>query len=950
MAYERLDKRYTAGQVWDEAAISHIDDSFETLFNKDGTVTETTTLYLPSNSWLSEYSYTTEFTQDFIFLDTSCLLPAEYDFLSIDIVTKKAGEMRVYFLNSENFSIETYATIEVPAVGSNTVDMKKFSYDNTKSYYIAVAGLTDGGSLAADYSNTSAINGYRFNLDGTEKTARNYPLGYMIHAQKTTVYDNFTKLKKDMGDLDDLLVYNSGNLVEAINEVVSLTCNVETVSIDLPSNDWFTHHSFTTEFTQDFIFLDTSCLLPANYKFSSIDINATQGGAMRVYFLNSSNFAIETYAPINVVKGMNNIDMTTFTYDKTKDYYIAVAGLTNGGALSADYSNASAITGWRWTLDGSDKTSRNYALGYAIHASSTTLSKDDPSGDNVASSTDIGDLDNLITNDKSNLVASINEIASEIAGDTLYTVLPAETWMTDYSYTTEFTQGYIFGDTRCILSPNDTLVSIDIAAKAAGTMSVYLLNTSFGIVTSQSVTVSAGINYGIDLSSLDYDKSKSYYVAVCGDTTALLTKYTVTGSYGYRLDKDGSNKVARNYPLGYAIHTSSQIDSLKDRVEELETNSLQIVTTVSELEAAVLNGGYIFVNPGTYEITTPLALKSGTRIEGARGASIIQVPSSVLIGFDLRNVEDVVIQNLTIRGAYNGTPLKSGMQPVAPGIVDTVDDAYALSGIGYQTDLTNLCVTDTYVPQVGINVNTCEKCEILGCEITKFSYAGIMNRLSGKNYRYAMKVNNNYINDCYIGIWVYDEAERTQYIANNVALCQIGFYMDSGTNLLNACSFTANRIGMMMGHGWNHAHGEVTDCAFTHCGLFGLLAKNIQHGQTFNGGKFGYADPEEGNGGGYAVWVENSMGIVLQNLKLINCNSCFTGRLTTTYSKNSTENDVFGNSHYTYTENTVTSQGAHRVFNCSSTGGSFLISDDAVVRRKENFYLSGADSSALNDT
>ena len=33
MAYNRLDQKYKAGQVWDEAAISHIDNSFDKVYN-----------------------------------------------------------------------------------------------------------------------------------------------------------------------------------------------------------------------------------------------------------------------------------------------------------------------------------------------------------------------------------------------------------------------------------------------------------------------------------------------------------------------------------------------------------------------------------------------------------------------------------------------------------------------------------------------------------------------------------------------------------------------------------------------------------------------------------------------------------------------------------------------------------------------------------------------------
>lgn len=948
MAYKRLN--LNPSDIWKASHVEHIEDTLEALVSINEPVVEVIETNLPTKGWLSQYSFTTEFTQDFIFLDTACLIPADYKFESVSIVCKKTGDLRVYFLNSENFNIETFHTVTATSVGTNTFDMTDFTYDTTKAHYIAIAGLVNGGSIAAAYSNPDMITGYRWTLEGTEKTSRNYPLGYMITISKTLTYDKISKVESNLGNLDELLVDTRSDIVSAINKVVTLTCDVTTSEISLPTSTWLDTYSYTTAFTQDIIFLDTACILPANYKFESIDLISKQAGAMRVYFMDRNSFGIDTYTTVIASAGKNTFDMSTVSYDRTKDYYIAIAGVSGGGSICADYSNDNKITGYRFNADGSEKTSRNYPLGYVIHASLTTLnSQENGSNSGNVDTTMIGDLNNLNTSNKTNLVGAINEVAEEVMGQNVPSTLPSETWMTDYSYTTEFTQGYIFGDTRCILSPGESLVSIDVAAKSAGNMTVYLLDTAFGIVTSHSISVNAGINYGIDLSSFTYDTSKNYYVALYGDTASLLAKYTATGTYGYRLDSNGANKVARNYPLGYAIHKTTQVDSLKSRVETLETNKLQIVTTVPELEAAVANGGYIFVERGTYELSCPLALRTGTRIEGIRGASIISVPSSVSIGLDMRNVEDIVIQNLTIRGAYNGTPTKSGMQPVAPGIVNTLEDAYALNGIGYQTDLTNLCITEELIPQVGINVNACEKCEILGCEILNFSYAGIMNRLSGKNYRYAMKVNNNYINNCYIGIWTYDEAERTQYIANNVALCQIGFYMDSGTNLLNACSFTANRIGMLLGHGWNHAHGEVTDCAFTHCSLFGLLAKNIQNGQTFNGGKFGYADAESGNGGGYAVWVENSMGIVLQNLKLIQCNSCFTGRLTTTYSKSSTEIDVFGNNHYTYTENTVTAQGAHRIFNCSSTGGTCLISNEAVVTRKENFYLSGADASALND-
>lgn len=554
------------------------------------------------------------------------------------------------------------------------------------------------------------------------------------------------------------------------------------------------------------------------------------------------------------------------------------------------------------------------------------------------------------------LNSKIDEVNAELYSSS---VLPTTEWK-DKSFNAAAGTDGIFFDKRNKISSANRLTKIGVKAKSAGVVKIHYLSTisPYTEIANETHQVISGINEFIPTANLAYEEEM--YVAFSNDATSnpgirLIYPSDHTGQSIKKVIATGVIS-EQDYPYALWIYTNK--NKLSDIEEKIEAED---ITTLPALKKALSdNIGHIMLGAGTITLDGTLSIPSGTKITGVRGKSVISVPASVLKGIELSEKEDIVIENITLVGAYNGTPLKSGLQPVKPGIVDSADDARQFVNAGYQTDLTNGGVTSTYVPQIGINIKECEKIEIIGCEIKNFSYYGIANALSGKNYRYACKFENNYINNCYCGIYIYKEAERSQYIANNVSLCQIGLYMDSGTNMFTDCAFNANRIGMFMNNGWNHAHGVQTGNAFTHCSLYSLYAYNVENGEVFSQCKFGYVDSEtEINGN--AIYAKCSRGLVFNNCQMISCNIKFDGKFYLHYTgKTNGTADQFGNTNYVVTYEDISDKasqyngGVSQILGSCyiSGGGTITLSSDldaTNVVMKNNFFISGQDSSGVNN-
>lgn len=544
------------------------------------------------------------------------------------------------------------------------------------------------------------------------------------------------------------------------------------------------------------------------------------------------------------------------------------------------------------------------------------------------------------------------ELLSNLGTFLATTILPTAGWKNKSFNNASGTDG-IFFDLRNEISASRHLTKIGVIATRSGKVHIHFLSTlsPYTEIASEVHNVVAGTNEFTPTTNLDY--SQNMYVAFSNDATndpgiKLIYPTDNTGQT-IKIFKSDGHIVEQTYPYALWITTVSL-------GSDSNNPAFSQVNTLNQLKSAVATGGQIFIGDADITLDATLNLNSGTKITGVRGKSIIRVPASVLKGFEFRNKEDIIIENITLIGAYNGTPLKNALQPVKSGIVDSPANARDFVNANYQTDLTNGGVTSVQVPQIGINIYACEKVEILGCEIKNFSNCGICNGKSGQNYRYACKFERNYINNCYCGIKTYNEAERSQYIANNISLCQIGLYCDSGTNMFTDNAFSANRIGLFMGNGWNNAHDVHTGNAYTHCSLFSIYAYQIEFGAIFSQCKVGYCDEESGNDNGYCVILKNSRGIFFDNCQLINAQIKIDGKFSShgaSHADGST--DIFGNTPYVVTYETVSegNGGITRIMNASVIGYALITwSSDlnaANVILKNNYYITGADNSSLNN-
>lgn len=264
-----------------------------------------------------------------------------------------------------------------------------------------------------------------------------------------------------------------------------------------------------------------------------------------------------------------------------------------------------------------------------------------------------------------------------------------------------------------------------------------------------------------------------------------------------------------------------------------------------DLQAAILAADDIKIPSGTHAITKTIVIPDGKRITGVKGKTILVFPKGVDTAIDIGASNDITLEDFVVQGYSPKTRLTNSLNPVAPGLVDSWQDAVAMAKMGEQT---------------GIRIYGGERIKIDGLEIKNFNKIGLHVSRSGKTYNYGIQVLNNFINNNYCGIKTDAEAERSQYIANFVTLNQIGFYMDSGTNMIDNCSFNANRVAMVLNDGYNHAHGNISSSAFTHNSLYGLVANKIQHGQKFNDCKFGF---------GGDLYLYRSRGIVTSNCQWV---------------------------------------------------------------------------------
>lgn len=313
----------------------------------------------------------------------------------------------------------------------------------------------------------------------------------------------------------------------------------------------------------------------------------------------------------------------------------------------------------------------------------------------------------------------------------------------------------------------------------------------------------------------------------------------------------------------------------------------------------------VYIPQGTHLISEQIDIPSGRTVIGVKGKSILKFDNTPSIALNIGTSSNITLTDFKIEGSAPDTPLQGGLNPVAPGVIDTFTEAYNENNVGTHT---------------GLRINGGERVKLDGLEITNFDAYGLHVSLSGKAYVTPNQYHNLYLNNNYCGLKTDNEAERASIAGCMITLNQIGWYMDSGTNMMVNCSLNANRVGLVMGDGVNHAHGVISNVPFTHCSLYGIVAYQVSTGQLFNGCKIGYGD----------VYLYKSRGISFQSGQ-------FVSTLAVTI-----DGGWF---------NGISEDGIHSFNNNSSSSifVSFPVIGSGQTTRKNNFFIDGSDPSALNN-
>ena len=336
-------------------------------------------------------------------------------------------------------------------------------------------------------------------------------------------------------------------------------------------------------------------------------------------------------------------------------------------------------------------------------------------------------------------------------------------------------------------------------------------------------------------------------------------------------------------------------------LDETEYGSLMgVAVTTFNLADELAKKDVVRVPPGTYIISTTINVPSGKRIIGVPGKSILQADANVLKVLAIDGKTDVEISGITVKGVYQNTVLDGAM--VAAGVIDTFDAAILETGAG---------------TKIGIYINASERINIHGCRISNFDKYGIQTILSGKTYEYGIKLTDNYIHDCYLGLKLQQEAEYSTYVGNTISKCQIGLYVNSGNNAFSNNHIDKNRVGLVMGNGLNDAHGSFVGCSFNHNSLYGIALNLLSVGETFTGCNIWYAP----------IYIKSSRGVILD--------SC-----------------LIGNSAI-YADGNHPSGGVWMICNSMFLGGSSVAHDyngnTSNVKLKNNWWMNGTDSGTINN-
>lgn len=138
---------------------------------------------------------------------------------------------------------------------------------------------------------------------------------------------------------------------------------------------------------------------------------------------------------------------------------------------------------------------------------------------------------------------------------------------------------------------------------------------------------------------------------------------------------------------------------------------------------------------------------------------------------------------------------------------------------------------------------------ISNCYFHNFSGGGIVCQGTGTGISNCLNVNNVFIYDCTVGIYIPLLSEFNRFTNVDCRGCYYGSINNGGNNVFANCGFSKNIVGIMIDNesyqSTNSAHGTYSACVFNHSGanndgiaikLLGVTAREIFTGcQIFFG-------------------------------------------------------------------------------------------------------------------
>lgn len=350
-----------------------------------------------------------------------------------------------------------------------------------------------------------------------------------------------------------------------------------------------------------------------------------------------------------------------------------------------------------------------------------------------------------------------------------------------------------------------------------------ITGTTSTLFSTKNINVVEGLNNFTQnqITNLIPVKGVKYFVTVA-NVSGNGVRYKEGNSSNGRAIFKASNTVVNttSFAISYYLETESPV------LENQANYSLK-----KELE----NKDLVFIPAGIHYFNEKLILRSGQKLYGIPGKSILEFDTTVLTDcIEIKNVENISFEDFSIRGK-DGNTLMVGYD-VGSTILTSFDNAISQANKGTHN---------------GIAINNSKALYFKNIEISNFNGSGIVLENFGNINIRTSKFTDVLVHDCYAGLEFKNQGEYNTINGLHSNHNQIGVIVDGGNNSFTGCNVSWNRVNWLFLGGVNNAHGSVVGGCSNHASLASFIFNDVSAGEVISGVNIWYGD----------IYVKNSKGI-----------------------------------------------------------------------------------------